>query len=164
MPIGSDYIQLVKEQQEELELQDQANWVVREKQAEISLDSHLAQIITGIRRCGKSTLARMALHGKPFAYLNFDDERLAGIKTEELNKLLEALYAVYGNFEYLFLDEVQNVPQWHLFVNRLLRVRIRIILTGSNAKLLSREMATHLTGRYKAIELMPFSFHEYLRA
>jgi predicted AAA+ superfamily ATPase len=80
------------------------------------------------------------------------------LKSEQLNDVLHALYTVYGNFKYLFLDKIQNVEGWHLFVNRLLRQGIRLIITSSNAKLLSGELSTHLTGRYVEIELFPFSF------
>ncbi len=109
-------------------------------------------------------MVHRALVGKPYAYANFDDERLAGISPDRLNDLLEALYAVYGDFTYLFLDEIQNVENWHLFVNRLLRNSIHVVITGSNSKLLSRELATHLTGRYSPVELYPYSFREYLKA
>lgn len=68
---------------------------------------------------------------------------------------------VYGDFQYLFLDEIQNIEEWFLFVNRLLRQKIHLIITGSNAKLLSSELSTHLTGRYNQIELYPFSFTEF---
>ncbi len=89
------------------------------------------------------------------AYANFDDERLANITSDDLNTVLTLLYKEYGDFKYLFLDEIQNVEGWHLFVNRLLRQRLHIIITGSNAKLLSSELATHLTGRHARIELFP---------
>jgi predicted AAA+ superfamily ATPase len=69
---------------------------------------------------------------------------------------------VYGEFQYLFLDEIQNIHEWFLFVNRLLRQKIHLVITGSNAKLLSSELSTHLTGRYNQIELFPFSFPEFL--
>jgi predicted AAA+ superfamily ATPase len=85
------------------------------------------------------------------------------LKTEDLNTVLEALYMVYGDFKYLFCDEIQNIPSWFLFVNRLLRQKVRLIITGSNAKLLSSELSTHLTGRYNQIELFPFSFSEILK-
>jgi predicted AAA+ superfamily ATPase len=78
-----------------------------------------------------------------------------------LNTVLEVLYKVYGDFKYLFLDEIQNIDGWHLFVNRLLRQRMHIVVTGSNAKLLSGELATHLTGRNDQIELYPFSFADW---
>lgn len=159
-----DYRQIVLEQREEILLDRDADYVQREKIKGINPKSSLAQIITGVRRCGKSTLARMALSGLSYAYINFDDERLTGIGATELNSILEAVYAVYGDFTHLLLDEIQNVEGWHLFVNRLLRNNIKIILTGSNSKLLSREMASHLTGRYIPIELFSFSFTEYLQA
>lgn len=159
-----DFRQIVTEQREELSIIYERGWVPREQESWIDLNSHLAQIITGVRRSGKSTLAHRALRGTNYAYVNFDDERLAGIDAENLNPLLEALYAVYGEFTHLLLDEIQNVEQWHLFVNRLLRNDIRLVLTGSNSKLLSGEMATHITGRYAKTELFPFSFKEFLRA
>lgn len=136
----------------------------REQESAIDINSRLAQIITGVRRSGKSTLAHRALKGTNYAYVNFDDERLAGLNADNLNLVLEALYTVYGEFSHLLLDEIQNIEHWYLFVNRLLRNNIKIILTGSNSKLLNREMASHLTGRYSTIELFPFSFHEYLIA
>ena len=65
------------------------------------------------------------------------------------------------DFNYLFIDEIQNIDEWYLFVNRLLRTGMHVLITGSNAKLLSGELATHLTGRHLKIELFPFSFAEY---
>jgi predicted AAA+ superfamily ATPase len=161
---NSELRQIVEEQKAELALFKESEMVPREKEPDIKTESNLAQIITGIRRCGKSTLALQALQNKHYAYINFDDERFINFEADTLNDLLEALYTVYGDFEYLLLDEIQNIEGWHLFVNRLLRNKIKIVLTGSNANLLSREMASHLTGRYAAIELLPFSFHEYLIA
>jgi hypothetical protein len=159
-----DFRQILLEQQEELLLNKKTSLVFRDKEKEIDTQSNLAQIITGIRRCGKSTLAQMALMKLKYGFVNFDDERLYDLQPEDLNLMLEALYTVYGDFEYLLLDEIQNVEGWHLFVNRLLRNKIRIVITGSNSNLLSREMATHLTGRYSIVELLPFSYGEYLEA
>ncbi len=161
---SKNFRQILIEQQEELLLNKGASLVFRDKEREIDTQSNLAQIITGIRRCGKSTLAQMALMKLKYAFVNFDDERLNDLQPEDLNFMLEALYTVYGEFEYLLLDEIQNVEGWHLFVNRLLRNKIRVVLTGSNSNLLSREMATHLTGRYSIVELLPFSYGEYLKA
>jgi predicted AAA+ superfamily ATPase len=137
----------------------------RMEESLFEFDSPLAQIVTGVRRSGKSTLCHKILkqNNKEYAYVNFDDERLYGLKPEELNSVLEALYMVYGEFKYLFCDEIQNVPSWFLFVNRLLRQKIHLFITGSNAKLLSHELSTHLTGRYNQIELYPFSFLEVLQ-
>lgn len=135
----------------------------RTEEKQISLNSKLAQVVIGVRRSGKSTLIEKVLlqSGLHPAYVNFDDERLAGIGASDLNNLLEAIYIVYGQFDCLFLDEVQNVDGWPLFVNRLLRQGIRLFVTGSNSKLLSGELATHLTGRHNKVELYPFSFAEY---
>ncbi len=157
-----DFRQIISEQREELSIIHRRGWVPRELESAIDLESRLAQIIAGVRRSGKSTLAHRRLKSLPYAYVNFDDERLANLKAEHLNQLLEALYTVYGEFTYLLLDEIQNVEHWHLFVNRMLRNDIRVILTGSNSKLLSNELATYLTGRYYKTDLFPFSFREYL--
>lgn len=131
----------------------------------VDLNSDLAQVVIGVRRSGKSTLCYNVLKasGEKYAYANFDDERFEGLTSKDLNAVLEVLYKIYGDFKLLFLDEVQNVMGWHLFVNRILRQGIRVILTGSNAKLLSVELATHLTGRNDKIELFPFSFADYCR-
>jgi hypothetical protein len=127
------------------------------------LDSTQIKVITGPRRAGKSIFCLQLLQGKQFAYINFDDENLAGLKKEDLNLILEAFHEIHGKPEYLFLDEVQNIEGWELFVNRLKRTGFNIIVTGSNARLLSQELATHLTGRHFALELLPFSFREYLK-
>ena len=97
-----------------------------------------------------------------YGYANFDDDRLAKLETEDFNTVLSCIYQVYGtDIKYIFLDEIQDVDGWHLFVNRLLRSNLHLVVTGSNAKLLSGELATHLTGRYNEIHLFPFSFYEY---
>lgn len=159
-----DFRQIVAEQKDELSIILDQGWVPRDHESAIDPDTRLARIITGVRRSGKSTLAHRRLKSLHYAYVNFDDERLAGLRADQLNPLLEALYAVYGEFSHLLLDEIQNVENWHLFVNRLLRSNIRIILTGSNSKLLGQELATHLTGRYAETRLFPFSFKEFLRS
>lgn len=157
-------LQVLSEQREENNSFDAASWVARREESLLELESPLAQIVIGVRRSGKSTLCHKVLieHNINYAYANLDDDRLASMKTEDLNTLLSCIYQIYGtDIKYLFLDEIQNVEGWHLFVNRLLRSKMRIIVTGSNAKLLSGELATHLTGRYNEIRLFPFSFSEY---
>lgn len=155
--------QVLAEQYEELVELQNVELCTRKEEAEIDLDSNLAQVVIGVRRSGKSTLCYNVLkaHKDKFAYVNFDDERFQDMQTSDLNTVLEVLYKVYGDFKYLFLDEIQNIDGWHLFVNRLLRQRMHIIVTGSNAKLLSGELATHLTGRNDQIELYPFSFVDW---
>ena len=129
----------------------------------INLKSKLAQVVIGVRRSGKSTLCFNALKkaNVHYAYANFDDERLEELETKVLDSVLQTLYKIYGKFDYLFLDEIQNIDGWPLFVNRLLRQRIHILITGSNARLLSSELATHLTGRHHKIESFPFSFKDW---
>ena len=155
--------QVLTEQRQELQALQDVDFCSRREEDEIDLDSRLAQVVIGVRRSGKSTLCYNALKSKNvnFAYVNFDDERFEDMQTSDLNTVLEVLYKIYGDFKYLFLDEIQNIEGWHLFVNRLLRTRMHIIVTGSNAKLLSGELATHLTGRNNQIELFPFSFADW---
>lgn len=127
-----------------------------------SMESNLIKVVTGVRRTGKSIFSMQLLERKQYAYINFDDERLAGINTEDLNLVLQAFYELYGDIKYVFLDEIQNIDGWELFVNRLHRMGLNIVVTGSNANLLSRELASHLTGRHIPIEIYPFSFREFL--
>ncbi|MCK4730067.1 MAG: ATP-binding protein [Candidatus Aenigmarchaeota archaeon] len=122
----------------------------------------LIKVITGIRRCGKSIFSLELLEKEKFAYVNFDDEKLSRISIEDSNKIIETLHEIYGNFKFLFFDEIQNIEGWELFVNRLQRQGYNLVITGSNAKLLSKELATHLTGRYNEIQIYPFSFREFL--
>ncbi len=138
--------------------------ITREAQAKVQrlISSDTALIITGPRRCGKSILAYMLAQGKKSAYVNFDDERLR-IEAIELNKVLEAIYSLKGETECIIFDEIQNINGWELFISRLLQTK-KIIITGSNAHLLSKELATHLTGRHIDYSLFPFSFREFLRS
>ncbi len=118
--------------------------------------------IIGVRRCGKSIASHMILDGKKYGYLNFDDERLIDLDKGQLNSVLEAFYDLDGDIEFFIFDEIQNIDGWELFVNRLRRTK-KLVITGSNANLLSSELSTHLTGRYVDFHLYPFSFREYLR-
>ncbi len=154
---------ILSDQSEELKLKHALHFCRRREEASVDLESTQAQVVIGVRRSGKSTLCYNALQhaGVKYAYVNFDDERLARLTGEDLNDVLETLYKIHGDFNYLFLDEMQNIPEWFLFVNRLLRRNMHVIITGSNAKLLSGELATHLTGRYNPVVLFPFSFAEY---
>ena len=132
-----------------------------ERTSNMSLDNNLVKVIIGPRRSGKSFYAIHALHKiNNFGYINFDDERLTDIK--DYNELISAANSVYDKPKYLLLDEIQNLPKWELFVNRLQRQGLHLILTGSNSNLLSKELTTHLTGRHSLITIFPFSFKEYL--
>lgn len=156
--------EVLAQQQDELKHMPMSKWTSREEEKQLELDSPLAQIVIGVRRSGKSTLCHLFLskHNIHYAYINFDDERLKEFDAADFDTMLVALQIIYGEYDYLFMDEPQNIDSWHLFVNRMLRMQKHIFLTGSNAKLLSGELATHLTGRYNQVVLYPLSFKEYL--
>ena len=160
-----ELVQIIADQREEILSEDMSAFCNRDEASQLSSNSSLAQVVIGVRRSGKSTLCTKYLidNGVSCACVNFDDERLAAIQTDDLNRLVEAIYIVYGNVDGFFFDEIQNVDSWPLFVNRLLRQKKRIFLTGSNSKLLSNELITHLTGRYNKVELYPFSFADFCR-
>lgn len=159
----TDIEKVLLEQQDELASMESEMIIHRPEEELINLRSNLAQVVIGVRRSGKSTLCFNALRkaGVHYAYVNFDDERLETLGTSDLDNILQSLYKIYGKFDYLFLDEIQNIDGWPLFVNRLLRQKLHILITGSNAKLLSTELASHLTGRHHKIELFPFSFKDW---
>ena len=159
----TDIEKVLLEQQDELANLSNEMLIHRPEEELINLKSKLAQVVIGVRRSGKSTLCFNALRkaGVHYAYANFDDERLGQLETTDLDNILQTLYKIYGKFDYLFLDEIQNIDGWPLFVNRLLRQKLHILITGSNAKLLSTELASHLTGRHHKIELFPFSFKDW---
>lgn len=123
------------------------------------LNSHLIKLITGPRRVGKSTQALLMLRNKNFAYLNFDKQELLDNWNADL--VMRLLDEVYPNYDYLLLDEVQNLPHWDVWVTELFRQGKNMIITGSNANMLSSEMATVLTGKYLPIEMLPFSLAEF---
>ena len=125
------------------------------------LQNPLIKLITGPRRVGKSVFALLMLQGKNFAYLNFDDNQLLEKWDEDL--AISALDDVYPDYDFMLLDEIQNLPDWDLWVSKLYRRGKNLIITGSNANMLSSEMATVLTGRYLQIEMLPFSLDETMR-
>ena len=123
------------------------------------LNSHLIKLITGPRRVGKSTQALLMLRNKNFAYLNFDKQELLDNWNADL--VMRLLDEVYPYYDYLLLDEVQNLLHWDVWVTELFRQGKNMIITGSNANMLSSEMATVLTGKYLPIEMLPFSLAEF---
>jgi hypothetical protein len=139
---------------------------LRERYVQREVGAHrcshdLINVVMGPRRAGKSFFAMHLVQGLGrFGYVNFDDERLT--RLQDYDALVAAVDSLYEKPQHLLLDEVQNLPQWELFVNRLQRQGLRLTITGSNAHLLSSELATHLTGRHVQIVLFPFSFSEYL--
>ena len=130
------------------------------EQVEKYLESNLMKLITGPRRAGKSVFSLLLLRGKRFAYLNFDDDKL--LKEFDEEHIMQVLKEVYSDYDYLLLDEPQNLPNWDLWVSKLYRRGYNLVITGSNSNLLSSEMASLLTGRYLSIEILPFSLRETL--
>lgn len=126
---------------------------------EMLLSSHLIKLITGPRRVGKSTQALLMLRNRNFAYLNFDSQQL--LDAWDANLVMRLLDDVYPGYAYLLLDEVQNLEAWDLWVSELYRLGKNLVITGSNAKMLSSEMATALTGKYLKVEMLPFSLEEF---
>ena len=126
---------------------------------DLLLSSSLIKLITGPRRVGKSTQALLMLRDKNFAYLNFDNYSL--LDAWDANLAMRMLDDVYPGYEYILLDEVQNLDGWDLWVSELYRLGKNLVITGSNARMLSSEMATVLTGKYLQLEMLPFSLEEF---
>lgn len=136
--------------------------VKRDVDFERYLTTRHITVISGIRRSGKSTLLKQFSRNYPsYYYLNFDDERLVDFAVFDFQTLMVTFQKLFSSKVVLF-DEIQNVPKWERFARRIFEEGYKIYLTGSNAKLLSSELATHLTGRYLKLELYPFSFEEFL--
>lgn len=121
-------------------------------------------IITGLRRCGKSTLLQKirSEEKEKSYYLNFEDDRLINFDVTDFQLLLEVFIEIYGVQKTIYFDEIQNIPEWERFVRRLHDNGYKIYITGSNATMLSRELGTKLTGRYIALTMYPYSFYEYV--
>ena len=144
--------------------QEQENLVDREifSKVESYIKNDFVIIISGIRRCGKSTLLAQIRKKHSGYYLNFDDERLINFKVEDFKILEELFIELYGEKKMFYFDEIQNIPMWEMFVRRLHDERKKVFITGSNASILSRELGTHLTGRHLMLQMFPFSFKEFL--
>jgi len=157
----NNLLSIVERQRNEIEEKLKQKIIEREvpESFKKDIEKDIIKIITGVRRSGKSTLALLLLKGKNFGYLNFDEKELID---QRLDNLLSSIKEVYGNVSFLLLDEIQNVQGWELWVNSLQRRGYNLIITGSNAKLLSKELATHITGRYIELENFPFNFREFL--
>src|SRR3989338_5075016 len=123
-------------------------------------------VLTGLRRSGKSTLLRQLMKkyysDKNFFYINFEDERLFNFKAEDFNIIYETLLELFGEKKTFFIDEIQNITNFENFVRRFYDMDFKFFITGSSAKLLSKEIGTKLTGRHIDIIVKPFSFKEFL--
>ena len=134
------------------------------------LDIFPLMIFVGVRRSGKSFLLfqkmrQLLADGKGWdemLYLDFEDTRLEGFSADDFNLILECHQEMYGKRPMLFLDEIQNVDGWQKFARNLADKKYSVFITGSNAKMLSKEIMAALGGRYLPVEVYPFSFKEYL--
>jgi len=160
-----EHIMTVKDallkQKQELGLRKKEHYI--ERTAEMrGGNNRLIRILIGPRRAGKSFfVTRFLMAQGPFGYVNFDDEELNDAK--KIPDILTAVADLYPGSKTLLLDEIQNIQGWELLANRLARQGYTLYITGSNAHLLSKELATHLTGRHTVTTIFPFSFAEYLR-
>lgn len=138
------------------------------------LEENVNYCFVGIRRTGKSYMMYQQIHNlmndgissSQIVYVNFEDERLLEISVDDLNTILELGIEFSGSKgkPYLFLDEIQNVDGWEKFVRRVADMKYRINITGSNSKMLSKEIASTLGGRFMIVNVFPYSFKEYLSA
>ena len=141
---------------------------------EYPLENNVNYCFVGIRRTGKSymmyqQIKQLEADGVPMSqivYVNFEDERLLEMTSDDLNTILEIGLEISGTDvkPYLFLDEIQNVNGWEKFVRRIADMKYRINITGSNSKMLSSEIASTLGGRFVIMNIYPYSFSEYLNA
>jgi len=148
---------------EQREIFEKPMGIVKRKFPQNILKNPKIVVITGIRRSGKSTLLKeFSCYYKDYSYVNFEDERFLDFTYQDFNALLESFLEINSKTKTFFFDEIQNIKGWEKFVRRLFTDKFKIFVTGSNANLLSSEIATSLTGRNLKIELYPFSFEEYL--
>jgi len=156
--------QLIKKQQQFIE---QVELLPRK----LNLEEAGNYVFVGIRRAGKSYMLYQHIQSllakghsiNEILYINFEDERIADIKSSELNLILESYYELFQGEPLVFLDEIQNIKGWEKFARRLADEKRKVFITGSNAQMLSREIATTLGGRYLIEEVFPFDFSEFLR-
>ena len=152
---------IVKTQRENLDLEEVS--IEREDIKEINVEIPFTIVLSGVRRCGKSTLLKQLMRKtKDFYYFSFDDIRAINFDVEDFQKLDEIFLEEYGKKNHYFFDEIQNIQKWELFVRTLLDKKMYVVITGSNASLLSKELGTRLTGRHLRFELFPFSFNKFL--
>ncbi len=151
---------VIDSQQEYFQGKDQG--LIRESLSKIPIVESYATIITGLRRCGKSTLLLQLMNQKNqnAIYLNFEDIRLIAFEPSDFPRLYSEIKQ--RAVQVIFFDEVQLIEKWEIFVNQLLREGFFVFVTGSNASLLSGELGTHLTGRHLSMELFPFSYQEFI--
>ena len=151
-------------------INSQRKWIMefekgipREKLSDLNVKESFALVISGIRRCGKSTLLSQILQKqKKFNYLNLEDPRLGDFDLSDFNKAEEIFTEDTDKEVIYFFDEIQNIPKWEKYIRYLVDRKKKVVITGSNASLLSRDLGTRLTGRHLREELFPFSYKEFL--
>lgn len=152
---------IIREQHQTLLEDDQS--MPREFHENPDFNSEQAMVITGVRRCGKSTVLKQLIKQKSCNYfITFEDIRLTDFELQDFIKVEDVFREEFGESTLFFYDEIQNIPGWERFVRQQLDQRKQVIISGSNARLLSKELGTHLTGRHIDYELFPFSYPEYL--
>ena len=145
------------------DLTDHTKTVPRELLNKIELETNHALIISGIRRCGKSTLLKQIMSQlEDYHYFNFEDIRATNFEVNDFNRLEEVFQERTAECSNYFFDEIQNVEHWERFIRSLLDKKKHVYITGSNASLLSKELGTKLTGRHIRYELFPFSYKELI--
>jgi uncharacterized protein len=144
-------------------LETEVNEIKREQLAKFNQLPPFSYILTGVRRSGKSTLLKqvMRLYGS-INYFNFEDSRTAGFEVNDFRTVEELFGELTGEYGLLFFDEIQNVDEWERYVRDAIDRKKTVFITGSNAKLLSHELGTKLTGRHIDYEVFPFSYQEFL--
>ncbi len=158
--------EVLLEQQRGIKEAKKEDFATREKLGEIKNFVKIKHsiVITGVRRCGKSVFLSQIINNffDNYYYINFEDERLAGFDLKDFNKLYETCIELFGKTKTFFLDEIQNIDEWERWVRRMYEDNFKFFITGSNARLLSKELATLLTGRHLQFSIFPFSFREFL--
>ena len=137
-----------------------------------SFEEHGRYVLVGVRQAGKSYMLykrakQLLANGhqlEELVYIDFDDERLLNMKADDFDKILQSYGSVYSHKPVFFFDEIQNVDGWEHFARRLANQKYMVFITGSNAKMLSRDIQTTLGGRYLDSMVFPYSFSEYLEA
>lgn len=161
MILKDDLSRIVRSQRTNIEGRNAG--IVRKDLKNVTPIEHFAIVISGIRRCGKSTLLLQSMKNeKNYHYLNFEDPRLAEFKITDVELLEEVFAGISGEQNLYYFDEIQNLAGWESYVRFLLDMDKQVVLTGSNASLLSHELGTKLTGRNLRMELFPFSYPEFL--
>lgn len=159
MLLKDELVRIVKKQQKDL-----LKELGVKRDFDVKLLSKFASIISGVRRCGKSTLARQFLKNKkPVYYIYFEDISLADFELSDFTLLEEIFEEKLGKKGIFFFDEIQNIPAWEKYVRQLVDQGKQVLITGSNASMLSKELGTRLTGRHISKELYPFSYKEFLK-